>query len=61
MLGRRDSDHQTNDAFKISRSIYNSEIGDRALLDAKLQTLEHRRKAARLSVFYRIYFGECAN
>ena len=35
-----------------------SPIGDPALIDTKLQTLEHRR-GARLSVFYRIYFGEC--
>lgn len=35
-------------------------IGDPALIDAKLQSLEHRRRVARLSVFYRIHFGECA-
>uniref|UniRef100_A0A2H1VEJ8 SFRICE_008456 n=1 Tax=Spodoptera frugiperda TaxID=7108 RepID=A0A2H1VEJ8_SPOFR len=27
---------------------------------ARLQSLEHRRKVASLSVFYRIHFGECA-
>ncbi|CAH2217918.1 jg18815 [Pararge aegeria aegeria] len=31
-----------------------------ALANKKLQSLEHRRKVACLSVFYRIYFGECA-
>ena len=35
-------------------------IGNEALCNAKLQTLDHRRKVACLSVFYRIYFGECA-
>ncbi|XP_046976467.1 uncharacterized protein LOC124542575 [Vanessa cardui] len=34
-------------------------IGDQTLV-TKLQTLEHRRKVACLSVFYKIYFGECA-
>ncbi|CAH2237729.1 jg13478 [Pararge aegeria aegeria] len=33
-------------------------IGD--LANKKLQSLEHRRKVACLSVFYRIYFGVCA-
>ncbi|CAH2268442.1 jg16874 [Pararge aegeria aegeria] len=33
-------------------------IGD--LANKKLKSLEHRRKVACLSVFYRIYFGECA-
>ncbi|CAH2210118.1 jg14194 [Pararge aegeria aegeria] len=33
-------------------------IGDQA--NKKLKSLEHRRKVACLSVFYRIYFGECA-
>ncbi|CAH2099017.1 unnamed protein product [Euphydryas editha] len=35
-------------------------IGDPTLTDTKLQSLDHRRRVARLSVFYRIYFGECA-
>ncbi|CAH2226749.1 jg805, partial [Pararge aegeria aegeria] len=30
------------------------------LANKKLKSLEHRRKVACLSVFYRIYFGECA-
>ncbi|CAH2226404.1 jg26617 [Pararge aegeria aegeria] len=33
-------------------------IGD--LANNKLKSLEHRRKVACLSVFYGIYFGECA-
>ncbi|XP_013181000.1 PREDICTED: uncharacterized protein LOC106127467 [Papilio xuthus] len=32
-------------------------IGDQ---DLNLVSLEHRRKVARLSVFYRLHFGECA-
>ncbi|CAH2267266.1 jg14733 [Pararge aegeria aegeria] len=35
-------------------------IGDKSLTQAKLQSLQHRRNVACLSVFYRIYFGECA-
>ena len=35
-------------------------IVDPARIDAKLQTFEHRRRVARLSVFYKIHFGECA-
>ncbi|RVE49051.1 hypothetical protein evm_006297 [Chilo suppressalis] len=35
-------------------------IGNDALCRAKLQSLEHRRKVASLSVFYRLHFGECA-
>ncbi|XP_049886813.1 uncharacterized protein LOC126381362 [Pectinophora gossypiella] len=35
-------------------------IGDRKLVEAKLHSLDHRRKVACLSVFYRLYFGECA-
>ena len=35
-------------------------IGDPALIAAKLQTLEYRRRVARLSVLYKIDFGECA-
>uniref|UniRef100_A0A2H1VQC3 SFRICE_024526 n=1 Tax=Spodoptera frugiperda TaxID=7108 RepID=A0A2H1VQC3_SPOFR len=35
-------------------------INDDALVEAQLQSLEHRRKVASLSVFYRIHFGECA-
>ena len=35
-------------------------IGDPTLINAKLQTLEHRCRVARLLVFYRIRFGECA-
>ena len=35
-------------------------ISDPALIDAKLQTLQHRRRVAQLSVLYRIYFKECA-
>ena len=34
-------------------------IGDPALIDVKLQTFEQQRRVARLSVFYRIDFGEC--
>ena len=34
-------------------------IGDPVLIDAKLQTFEHRRKVARLSVFYRIVWRVC--
>lgn len=35
-------------------------IGDDTMVEAKLLSLEHRRKVASLSVFYRIHFGECA-
>ena len=35
-------------------------ISDPALIDTNLQTLEHRCKVARLSVFYRIHFAKCA-
>ena len=35
-------------------------IGDVKLVNAKLHSLTHRRKVACLSVFYRLYFGECA-
>lgn len=35
-------------------------INDPDLVEAKLQSLEHRRKVACLAVFYRIHFGECA-
>ena len=35
-------------------------IGDDLLTQHKLQDLEHRRKVACLSVFYRIHFGECS-
>ena len=35
-------------------------IGDEKLVKAKLQSLEHRRKVASLSVFYKLHFGECA-
>ncbi|KAJ2947549.1 hypothetical protein O0L34_g17337 [Tuta absoluta] len=35
-------------------------IGDIKLVDTKLHSLAHRRKVACLSVFYRLYFGECA-
>ena len=35
-------------------------INDDALVEVRLQSLEHRRKVASLSVFYRIHFGECA-
>ena len=31
-------------------------IGDPALIDVKLQTLERRRRVVRLSVFFRIHF-----
>ena len=34
-------------------------IGDTAIVEAKLQSLEHRRKVACLSVFFRIHFEEC--
>ncbi|XP_045499434.1 uncharacterized protein LOC123697060 [Colias croceus] len=34
-------------------------IADPSLLSGKLYTLEHRRKIACLSVFYRLHFGEC--
>lgn len=35
-------------------------IGDDALVETKLQSLEHRRKVASLSVFYKVYHGECS-
>uniref|UniRef100_A0A2H1W7F5 SFRICE_013510 n=1 Tax=Spodoptera frugiperda TaxID=7108 RepID=A0A2H1W7F5_SPOFR len=35
-------------------------INDDALVEARLQSLEHRRKVASFSVFHRIHFGECA-
>ena len=35
-------------------------IGNDALVASKLQSLEHRRRVASLSVFYRLHFGECA-
>ncbi|KAL0878611.1 hypothetical protein ABMA27_003690 [Loxostege sticticalis] len=35
-------------------------IGDNKLVASKLHSLAHRRKVACLSVFYRLYFGECA-
>ena len=35
-------------------------VGNPALIDAKLQTLKHRRRVARMSVFHRINFGEYA-
>jgi len=35
-------------------------IRDPELTNAKLQSLDHRRRVARLSVFYRLHFGECA-
>jgi hypothetical protein len=35
-------------------------IGDVALVGSKLQSLEHRRRVASLAIFYRLYFGECA-
>ncbi|CAH2235027.1 jg1297 [Pararge aegeria aegeria] len=35
-------------------------IGDNSLTQAKLHSLQHRRNVACLSVFYRIYFAECA-
>lgn len=35
-------------------------IGDDALVESRLQSLEHRRRVASLSVFYRLHFGECA-
>ena len=34
---------------------------DDILVETNLQTLEHRRRVACLSVFYRIHFGECAD
>lgn len=39
-----------------ARRLINNDI----LTDKKLQSLEHRRKVACLSVFYRIHFGECS-
>ncbi|XP_045508843.1 uncharacterized protein LOC123704508 [Colias croceus] len=36
-------------------------IGDPSLIRRGLQSLDHRRQVACLSVFYRIHFGECAN
>lgn len=36
-------------------------IGNDALVESKLQSLEHRRRVASLSVFYRLHFGECAS
>ena len=35
-------------------------IGDPDLVKSNLQSLEHRRRVASLSVFYRLHFGECA-
>jgi hypothetical protein len=35
-------------------------FGNDSTLKSKLQSLEHRRRVACLSVFYRIHFGECA-
>ncbi|CAH2242801.1 jg25120 [Pararge aegeria aegeria] len=35
-------------------------IGDKLLTQAKLHSLQHLRNVACLSVFFRIYFGECA-
>ncbi|CAH2252077.1 jg13875 [Pararge aegeria aegeria] len=35
-------------------------IGDNSLTQAKPHSLQHRRNVACLSVFYRIYFGQCA-
>ena len=35
-------------------------IGNDKLVESKLQSLEHRRRVASLSVFYRLHFGECA-
>ncbi|CAH2236486.1 jg21246 [Pararge aegeria aegeria] len=35
-------------------------IGDKSLTQAKQHSLQHRRNVACLSVFYRIYFSECA-
>ncbi|KAJ8713483.1 hypothetical protein PYW07_013853 [Mythimna separata] len=35
-------------------------IGDPDLVKTNLQSLEHRRRVASLSVFYRMHFGECA-
>ncbi|XP_047998106.1 uncharacterized protein LOC125235552 [Leguminivora glycinivorella] len=35
-------------------------FGDDPTIKAKLQTLEHRRRVACLSIFYRIHSGECA-
>lgn len=35
-------------------------IGDKKLVTTKLHSLAHRRNVACLSVFYRLYFGECA-
>ena len=36
-------------------------IGNDILVETNLQTLEHRRRVACLSVFYRLHFGECAD
>ena len=35
-------------------------IGNDRLVETKLLSLEHRRRVASLSVFYRLHFGECA-
>lgn len=35
-------------------------IGDDKLVKTKLHSLAHRRRVACLSVFYRLFFGECA-
>uniref|UniRef100_A0A2H1WT86 SFRICE_035164 n=1 Tax=Spodoptera frugiperda TaxID=7108 RepID=A0A2H1WT86_SPOFR len=49
------------DALKHMERRVKKLINDDALVEARLQSLEHRRKVASLSVFYRIiYFGECA-
>ena len=36
-------------------------ISNDALVESRLQSLEHRRRVASLSVFYRLHFGECAS
>ncbi|KAJ8703853.1 hypothetical protein PYW07_013147 [Mythimna separata] len=36
-------------------------IGNDALVESRLQSLEHRRRVASLSVFYRLHFEECAS
>lgn len=35
-------------------------VGSDQLFDSKLYSLEHRRRVASLTVFYRLHFGECA-
>ena len=48
------------DALESIEKRAKSIIGNDRLVETKLQSLEHRRRVASLSVFYRLHFGECA-